>query len=81
MALDMVTPWPASVLSDAEVLSTVWDVLHDGRLGMKRRPIVVQISHRLLVEAIFIHCCIAEGQFKKKKINNWNLINLIKNSN
>ena len=59
LAFDIVTPSPSSIFSDAEVLSTFSDVLHDSRLRLNR-PIILQLSHHLLLKAVLIHCGIPE---------------------
>lgn len=61
LVFDIVTPSPASVLSDAEVLATLSDVLCDGRIRIGR-PIVLQLGHSLLIKAILIHCGIPEDK-------------------
>jgi len=63
LTFDIVTPSPASVLSDAEVMTTIADILHDHCLRISR-PLSLQIGHRLLLEAILIHCGIAEDKRK-----------------
>ena len=59
LAFDIVTPSPGSVLTDAEVLSTFSDVFYDFRLRLNR-PVVLQLSHHLLLKAVLIHCGIPE---------------------
>lgn len=59
LVFDIVTPSPASVLSDAEVLATLSDVLCDIRIRFIR-PIVLQLGHHLLLKAVLIHCGIPE---------------------
>lgn len=59
LAFDIVTPSPASVLTDAEVLATMSDVLHDTRLRINR-PVTLQLGHHLLLKAVLIHCGIPE---------------------
>lgn len=61
LVFDIVTPSPASVLSDAEVLATLSDVFCDNRLRINR-PIVLQLGHFLLVKAVLIHCGIPEDK-------------------
>lgn len=56
LAFDIVTPSP-SLLSDGEVIATLGDILLDARLAANR-PIILQISHCLLVKAILLHCAI-----------------------
>ena len=63
LTFDIVTPSPASVLSDAEVITTISNILHDHRLRISR-PLSLQIGHRLLLEAILIHCGIDEDKRK-----------------
>lgn len=59
LVFDIVTPSPASVLTDAEVLSTLSDVFYDSRLRLNR-PVILQLSHHLLLKSVLIHCGIPE---------------------
>lgn len=61
LAFDIVTPFPASVLSDAEVLATISDVLNDCSLRTSR-TIVLHLGHHLLLKAVLIHCGIPEDK-------------------
>lgn len=61
LVFDVVTPSPASLLSDAEVLATVSDIFSDSRLKFNR-PITLQLGHHLLLKAILIHCGIPDDK-------------------
>jgi len=70
LAFDIVTPSPASVLTDAEVLATLSDVLNDSHLRINR-PMMLQLSHHLLLKAVLIHCGIPEDK-------RWELCHILK---
>lgn len=61
LVFDIVTPSPASFLSDAEVLATLSDVFSDSRLKISR-PITLQLGHHLLLKAVLIHCGIPDDK-------------------
>ena len=59
LAFDIVTP-SASAQEDAQVLITISKVLHYCRL-----PVILQLSHHSLLEAILVHCQVPENERSK----------------
>ncbi|XP_060526951.1 eIF-2-alpha kinase GCN2 isoform X2 [Cylas formicarius] len=58
-AFDIVTPTPGNLLSDAEVLYTVYEIINE-LPGARNKHILIRLNHAKLLKAVLIHCGIKE---------------------
>ncbi|XP_056630081.1 eIF-2-alpha kinase GCN2 [Diorhabda sublineata] len=76
-AFDIVSPMPGLLMSDAEILYIVYEILNE-LPGIKNKNVVIRLNHNLLLQAILLHCGIKDGyqeiynmvwEFKEGKIS------------